>query len=181
MARTRSPNAATSSMPAQPHPNGALGTAELGSESMNAARALLDIPGTYTRDVLRLTEESMRHGERTLEKMLGSLRTALNDAQAARDLQELLAIEVRLAGEQVANCMQGSSLEFNRWFGAAAKAFQGMPLTAQAFAQRFGLPTSDPADAEIDSPLAMFERTRAAWSQYMQQWASTVRNGVIPA
>jgi thymidine phosphorylase len=122
-------------------------------DAMSAARTFANVAMTASRDMLQFIEQSQQTRTAIVSDMVKALGTAIGDAAAARDVQELMAIQSRLTNEQLAQAMKHNGELFNRMLVARARLLAQMPGSGG----------------------------EAAWTQVMQQWVDTLRNGPIPS
>lgn len=151
-------------------------TAGSAPDAMAAARTVMNLSLTASRDMLQFMEQAQHTQTETVADMVKALGTAIGDARSARDVQALMEIQTRLANEQLAHAMKHSSELFNRMLGARVQLFEHLP-GAEPAARRVS-----PNGTGIDpSPLAIMTSAQAAWTRMLQQWVDTVHNGPIPS
>lgn len=153
-------------------------------EGLRAARALMSFALSTSRDTLETMELAQRARSQAFAGMAKSFEAAIGDLETAHDLQDLMAIPMRLSQQQLAHATQHGSELFDQWLAACGRFSSRLAGGVAALPTRpgGGVTVAAPDRAmPAAMPLAWMNGTPSAWTGMMTQWVDAVRNGPLPS
>jgi hypothetical protein len=153
-------------------------------EGLRAARTLMSVALSTSRDTLEAMELAQRARSQAFAGMVTSFEAAIGDLEAARDVQDLMAIPMRLTQQQLAHATQHAGELFDQWLAACGRFSSHLAGGADGLPDR---PDGRAMVAALNRPLpaampfVWMNGTPSAWTGMMSQWVDAVRNGPLPS